>query len=159
MLSVAMFKSPLNFTSFFFFFLILILCGQAQCGLISTADGHLISDGVHNDVHFKPGMSLSLGAAGESICEESYGFLPCTRSVLGNLFLMIVYGYLMLLAATYLSKGSELLLEILGPGLVGGLFVPLLGSLPDAMLILGKYSLLCYVFITFLFLFSQTFIV
>ena len=28
----------------------------------------------------------------------------------------------MFLAATYLSSGSELLLEILGPGIVGGLF-------------------------------------
>lgn len=43
----------------------------------------------------------------------------------------------MFLAATYLSSGSELLLEILGPGLVGGLLLPSLGALPDAMLILG----------------------
>lgn len=42
----------------------------------------------------------------------------------------------MYLAATYLSAGSELLLEILGPGIVGGLFLPVLGALPDAMLIL-----------------------
>lgn len=70
------------------------------------------------------------------MCEETYGFLPCTTTVLGNLFLILVYGYLMFLAATYLSSGSELLLEILGPGIVGGLFLPILGALPDAMLIL-----------------------
>ncbi|EPS72526.1 sodium/calcium exchanger protein, partial [Genlisea aurea] len=70
------------------------------------------------------------------ICEQTYGFLPCTSTVLGNLFLCAVYGYLMYLAATYLSAGSELLLEILGPGIVGGLFLPVLGALPDAMLIL-----------------------
>lgn len=46
----------------------------------------------------------------------------------------------MFLAATYLSAGSELLLEILGPGIVGGLFLPILGALPDAMLILGTPS-------------------
>ncbi|KAF5192115.1 Calcium-binding ef-hand [Thalictrum thalictroides] len=40
------------------------------------------------------------------------------------------------MAASYLSQGSELLLEILGPGIVGGLFLPMLGALPDAMLIL-----------------------
>uniref|UniRef100_A0A804L679 Sodium/calcium exchanger membrane region domain-containing protein n=1 Tax=Musa acuminata subsp. malaccensis TaxID=214687 RepID=A0A804L679_MUSAM len=39
-------------------------------------------------------------------------------------------------AATYLSSGSELLLEIMGPGIIGGLFLPILGALPDAMLIL-----------------------
>ncbi|KAL7218330.1 hypothetical protein ACSBR2_011573 [Camellia fascicularis] len=42
----------------------------------------------------------------------------------------------MFLAATNLSNASELLLKILGPGIVGGLFLPILGSLPDAMLIL-----------------------
>ncbi|XP_020251410.1 uncharacterized protein LOC109828852 [Asparagus officinalis] len=55
---------------------------------------------------------------------------------MGNLFLVIAYGFLMFKAATYLSSGSELLLEILGPGLVGGLLLPILGALPDAMLIL-----------------------
>lgn len=57
----------------------------------------------------------------------------------------------MFVAATYLSGGSELLLEILGPGVVGGLFLPMLGALPDAMLILGTSSvfsldLLCFDF-------------
>ncbi|CAN1249039.1 Sodium/calcium exchanger NCL [Linum perenne] len=74
----------------------------------------------------------------EESCEQSYGFMPCTTTALGNTFLIIVYGYLMFLAATYLSSGSELLLEILGPGIVGGLFLPALGALPDAMLILGS---------------------
>lgn len=79
--------------------------------------------------------------------------MPCTTTAAGNLFLIIVYGYLMFLAATYLSAGSELLLAILGPGLVGGLCLPALGALPDAMLILGKnyttiyfYSYLDYKF-------------
>ncbi|CAO2836223.1 unnamed protein product [Amaranthus hypochondriacus] len=76
-----------------------------------------------------------LFSAAES-CEQTYGFLPCTTTVLGNCFLIIVYGYLMYMGATYLSNGSELLLEILGPGIVGGLFLPILGALPDSMLIL-----------------------
>ncbi|PON98395.1 hypothetical protein TorRG33x02_056290 [Trema orientale] len=131
-----MFKAT-HFTSFFFFFffvLLMILCGQAHCRLITTdqSSADLVSDGVHHPL-------ASLGrAALSSTCEESYGFLPCTTSVVGNLFLIMVYGYLMFLAATYLSSGSELLLEILGPGLVGGLFLPMLGSLPDAILILGN---------------------
>ncbi|KAF4348628.1 hypothetical protein F8388_008550 [Cannabis sativa] len=54
------------------------------------------------------------------------------------MFLILVYGFLMFTSATYLSNGSELLLEILGPGLIGGLFLPILGALPDAMLILGN---------------------
>lgn len=73
-----------------------------------------------------------------SVCEQTYGFMPCTDTGLGNLFLIIVYGYLMYVGATYLSDGSELLLDILGPGIIGGLFLPVLGALPDALLILGN---------------------
>lgn len=69
-------------------------------------------------------------------CEMTYGFLPCTETAGGNLFLALAYGFLMFKSATYLSAGSELLLEILGPGIVGGLFLPILGALPDALLIL-----------------------
>lgn len=58
---------------------------------------------------------------------------------MGNLFLAVVYGYIMFTAATYLSSGSELLLDVLGPGIIGGLFLPLLGALPDALLILGLF--------------------
>ncbi|MBA0771107.1 hypothetical protein Gotri_019628 [Gossypium trilobum] len=95
----------------------------------------LVSDGI-STVKNPPFLSLKPLFSAEESCEQTYGFLPCTTTVLGNLFLIIVYGYLMFLAATYLSNGSELLLEILGPGIVGGLFLPVLGALPDAMLIL-----------------------
>lgn len=138
------------FTSFFLFFL--ILCGQSHCRFITdrTSSSDLVSDGVHNhrdQSYLRLFDQFSYGA--ESTCEQTYGFLPCTTTVLGNLFLILVYGYLMFTAATYLSNGSELLLEILGPGIVGGLFLPVLGALPDAMLILGtcfRFSLRIYFF-------------
>ncbi|OMO74858.1 Calcium-binding EF-hand [Corchorus capsularis] len=95
----------------------------------------LVSDGI-SAVKNPPYLLLKPQFSAEESCEQTYGFLPCTTTALGNLFLIIVYGYFMYLAATYLSNGSELLLEILGPGIVGGLFLPILGALPDAMLIL-----------------------
>lgn len=76
-------------------------------------------------------------AAAAEGCERTYGVLPCTTTAVGNLFLVLSYGFLMYKAATCLSSGSELLLQILGPGIVGGLFLPILGALPDALLILG----------------------
>ncbi|KAG8386380.1 hypothetical protein BUALT_Bualt03G0142800 [Buddleja alternifolia] len=109
----------------------LILCGLTY-GRFIPDQSDLVSDGVHSS---KVSQFLRLGVA-EETCEQTYGFLPCTSTALGNLFLILVYGYLMFLAATYLSTGSELLLEILGPGIVGGLLLPILGALPDAMLIL-----------------------
>ncbi|XP_042061109.1 sodium/calcium exchanger NCL-like [Salvia splendens] len=102
----------------------LLLCGCAYARLISDP-ADLISSAPF----------LRLYAADEA-CEQTYGFMPCTSSGIGSLFLILVYGYLMFLAATYLSAGSELLLELLGPGIVGGLFLPILGALPDALLIL-----------------------
>ncbi|PSR96389.1 Vacuolar cation/proton exchanger like [Actinidia chinensis var. chinensis] len=105
--------------------------------LAAAADGRLITGGSPSDL-VSDGVSLQqllhLGSAAS--CDQTYGFMPCTTTAVGNLFLIAVYGYLMYLAATYLSSGSELLLKIFGPGIVGGLFLPILGALPDAMLIL-----------------------
>lgn len=117
--------------------LLLILCGSANARFITRhpSSSDLVSDGGVRQVRGPPFLVLDRFSA-ESSCEQTYGFLPCTTSVIGNLFLIVVYGYLMFLAATYLSSGSELLLEILGPGIIGGLFLPILGALPDAMLIL-----------------------
>lgn len=128
---------------------LLFLCGQVHARFFvrRLSDSDLVSDGIHNS-RDSPHNSLllltrPLGFSAESTCEQTYGFLPCTTTVFGNLFLILVYGFLMYKAATYLSNGSELLLEILGPGIIGGLFLPILGALPDAMLILGEDFLTC----------------
>lgn len=129
------------YTLFFF----MILCGFTYGRFISDSPD-LVSDGVHTHASSLPSFIRMYTA--EETCEQTYGFMPCTSTALGNLFLIIVYGYLMFQAATYLSSGSELLLEILGPGIVGGLFLPILGALPDAMLILGtnQFSLFHRIF-------------
>ncbi|KAI8557829.1 hypothetical protein RHMOL_Rhmol04G0041000 [Rhododendron molle] len=106
--------------------LLLLLCAF-------VAHGRLISDG---GLHQQPELLRLKTSAAASSCDQTYGFMPCTTTVLGNLFLILAYGYLMYLGATYLTSGSEMLLEILGPGIIGGLFLPILGALPDAMLIL-----------------------
>ncbi|RDX69426.1 Sodium/calcium exchanger NCL [Mucuna pruriens] len=111
---------------------ILILCGHAHARFFSR---DLVSDGGEGK-NWDSLLRLPTALTAESTCEQTYGFLPCTTTVLGNLFLIVIYGFLMFKAATFLSAGSELLLEILGPGIVGGLFLPILGALPDAMLIL-----------------------
>ncbi|KAK1553938.1 hypothetical protein Q3G72_005512 [Acer saccharum] len=84
----------------------------------------------------------SLSAEAEPTCMQTYGFLPCTTTVLGNLFLIIVYGHLMFVAANYLAGGSELQLKTHGPGVFEGLCLPIFGAFPGAMTILGKRQLL-----------------
>jgi len=54
----------------------------------------------------------------------------------GLLFMTVVYGYILLTAAEQIGKGSELLLTVFGPGIVGGLVIPILGAIPDGMIIL-----------------------
>nr|POE84192.1 hypothetical protein CFP56_74208 [Quercus suber] len=123
---------------------LLILCVPTYGRFLTQShplSADLISDGVH-DRDSGWGSYLVLNRlSGESststsTCDQTYGFLPCTTSLMGNLFLMVVYGYLMYLAAKSLSDGSEHLLEILGPGFVGGLVLPILGALPEALLVL-----------------------
>lgn len=135
--------------------LLLLLLSSAAVGsrpVVEPSQLDPISDGVDARPHQPRGqpyllLPRSFYASSDS-CEQTYGFMPCTSTWIGNLFLILVYGYLLYLAATFLSSGSELLLEILGPGLIGGLFLPMLGALPDALLILGKSSCwLAHVFI------------
>ncbi|KAF9611350.1 hypothetical protein IFM89_030686 [Coptis chinensis] len=130
------FKPPQHLLLLFFTLLTLFPFTQAR---FLTTNNDLVSDGF-NDTQYSKYFPLSLYktnlVSASETCEETYGFLPCTTTALGNLFLIVVYGFMMFTAARYLSNGSELLLEILGPGIVGGLFLPVLGALPDAMLIL-----------------------
>ena len=97
------------------------------------------------------GSRLATGAAAtRERCEQSYGFLPYTTTVLGNLFLVLEYAFVMYKVTMYLSAGSELLLEIMGVGLVGGLLLPILSALPDALLMVSSlsvrspHSVLCF---------------
>ncbi|KAM1493616.1 hypothetical protein PS1_025746 [Malus domestica] len=127
--------------------LLLEQAGPGQSRSITNDDVPLsmVTDGgnqllLQNQNVWKPffsGLMDSLFSS-DSSCEQTYGFLPCTSTVLGNIFLVLVYGYMMFLSAKLLSNGSEILLQILGPGIVGGLFLPLLGSLPDATIILAS---------------------
>jgi Ca2+/Na+ antiporter len=61
--------------------------------------------------------------------------MPCSTSLGGNAALLVIYGFALLKAAQFLSEGSELLLEVMSPGIIGGLVLPILGAFPDALLI------------------------
>ncbi|WCJ30853.1 sodium/calcium exchanger family protein / calcium-binding EF hand family protein [Euphorbia peplus] len=115
--------------------------------IILACPGHsrlfTVSDGVDTgSIDLKPDFIRQNGlfSSESSIisCEETYGFLPCTNTVVGNIFLILVYGSMMFFSAKMLSDGSEILLQILGPGIIGGLFLPLLGALPDSAIILAS---------------------
>eukprot|EP00741_Cyanophora_paradoxa_P001378 tig00000480_g1334.t1 len=66
--------------------------------------------------------------AEEAIGECVNEFFPCSRTITGNLFLMLAYGFLLARGSKLIADGSELLMQILDPGIIGGLVLPLLGG-------------------------------
>ncbi|KAF8043412.1 hypothetical protein BT93_A1673 [Corymbia citriodora subsp. variegata] len=121
------------------FLLPVILLSLVSCVRTRPIEENSASDIIFEAVRYvkQPMMYLSRLISSDD-CDQTYGFLPCTTTVWGNVFLILAYGYLMFLAAKLLSNGSEILLQILGPGIIGGLFLPILSSLPDATIILAS---------------------
>ncbi|KAL1567241.1 sodium/calcium exchanger NCL2-like [Salvia divinorum] len=74
----------------------------------------------------------------EMICRQLYGFLPCSESVGGHLFLILVYEYLLFHGESYVASGGERIFKILGPGAFGASAFQLIGSLPEALILLGS---------------------
>lgn len=69
-------------------------------------------------------------------CELQYGFLPCTTGLWGRLFLIVVYQYLMSIAQSYISEGSDKFFSIVGPGVFGASLFHVLGNFPTLFIIL-----------------------
>ena len=55
--------------------------------------------------------------------------------MVGNFFLLLVYALLLAYGAKQINGGSDRLLEIFEPGLIGGVLLPTLGAFPDAAVI------------------------
>lgn len=54
----------------------------------------------------------------------------------GQLFMLLAYGYILFVSANVIGDGSDILMEFYGAGVVGGLVIPILGAVPDGMMIL-----------------------
>lgn len=74
----------------------------------------------------------------EEFCEQMYGFLPCSKSMTGHLFLIVVYEFLLFRGESYVASGGERIFKILGPGVFGASAFQVIGSLPEALILLGK---------------------
>ncbi|KAL3652602.1 hypothetical protein CASFOL_002283 [Castilleja foliolosa] len=100
----------------------------------------LISDGVDEN-QFSSNNPISMDSSGEghlSKCEQMYGFLPCSETVAGHLFLIIVYEYLLFHAESYVDSGGKRVFKILGPGVFGASAFQVIGSLPEALILLAS---------------------
>nr|KYP40484.1 hypothetical protein KK1_038172 [Cajanus cajan] len=65
-----------------------------------------------------------------------YGFLPCSSNILGHLFQILVYEYLLFHGESYLAAGGEQIFNILGPGVFGANVFDILGALPESLVLL-----------------------
>ena len=61
---------------------------------------------------------------------------PCSDKIVGNIVLILFYGLTLGFAAKLISDGAELLLDLgLPAGLIGGVILPVLGAVPDSVMI------------------------
>lgn len=68
--------------------------------------------------------------------EQVSGIFPVSRTIVGNIILIVFYGLLLAFGAKLISDGAELLLEVTNPVVIGGLVLPVLGAVPDSAIIL-----------------------
>lgn len=103
----------------------------------SSSDG-LVSDGIdQEDKKFSSYLLLNGTVDSTEKCEHMYGFLPCSESLLGHLFLILVYEYLLFHGESYVASGGERIFKILGPGVFGASAFQILGALPESVILLG----------------------
>ncbi|KAK3039928.1 hypothetical protein RJ639_027763 [Escallonia herrerae] len=118
----------------FTFFLLLLITPYFGYGRFMGDDISLVSDafsiGQNNQ------QSHNLTVLSTVTCEPTYGFLPCTTAVWGQLFLIVVYEYLLSIGEKYVSDGSELFFQMIGPNVFGGSLFHLLGTIPEVALVL-----------------------
>ena len=117
------------------FLAMLVSTGTYGHIVANLASFELVHDGVGEGqkpvfVAFKQLASL------DRYCNHGYGFMLCTTTVLGNIFLVLVYGCLMLFAGKFLNEGSEFFYLCSAHFWV---FLPLLSSLLDAFISIGMH--------------------
>ncbi|XP_048321137.2 sodium/calcium exchanger NCL2 [Ziziphus jujuba] len=113
-------------------------------------DSYLVSDGI-DDVDYEDDMGLNQASSSSSFlvlpkgseseeeeCEQMYGFLPCSNSIFGHVFLIVVYEYLLFHGESYVAAGGENIFKILGPGVFGASAFHVLGALPESLILLAS---------------------
>ncbi|XP_021293888.1 sodium/calcium exchanger NCL1-like [Herrania umbratica] len=116
--------------------LVLILTINYGSGSRSIKEeSSLLSDGM-DQTGKSSVLELDLPTTTTVTCEPIYGFLPCTTTLWGQLFLLVVYEYLLSLSEEFISSGSNLFFQMFGTGIFGASLFHILGMIPQIMLVL-----------------------
>lgn len=116
----------------------IMLANPINCGLItSNSSSGLFSDGI-GEAQQPDFVVFGRWPLWNGSYSQTAGFMPCTTTVPGNIFLFLVYVSWMLFSVKLLCDGAEILMEVVSPRITGGVFLPLLSSLLDATISIGK---------------------
>ncbi|KAI3789557.1 hypothetical protein L2E82_02356 [Cichorium intybus] len=119
--------------------ILILLTGKVTGRVLHYSTSELISDGTDDPTGEKGSSFLHLKGIDdfpEEHCEQMYGFLPCSENLLGHLFLIVVYEYLLFHGESYVSSGGKRIFQILGPGIFGASAFQVLGFLPESLILL-----------------------
>ncbi|XP_059663878.1 sodium/calcium exchanger NCL2-like isoform X2 [Cornus florida] len=116
-----------------FFLLLVITSTHLGYSRLVSEKTSLVSDGIGG--HARQSTPI-VELKSTVTCEPTYGFLPCTTEIWGQLFLIVVYEYLLFLGDQYVAAGSELFFKIIGPGIFGASLFQVLGTIPVVVLML-----------------------
>ncbi|KAI4333604.1 hypothetical protein L6164_018388 [Bauhinia variegata] len=128
--------------AFFSFVVFLVLVAKVESRFLRSNVSELVSDGVDGGKPNKDSSYLLLkgieSSESERECEQMYGFLPCSTSIYGHLFLVLVYEYLLFHGESYLAAGGKQIFAMLGPGVFGASAFDILGALPESLILLAS---------------------
>ncbi|KAM3748294.1 hypothetical protein ACB098_05G097600 [Castanea mollissima] len=117
-----------------FIILLVILIPHSGNSRSFRENSNLISDVIDQISH---SSILEVDVKATTVtCEPTYGFLPCTTKVWGQLFMIIVYEFLLSLAEKYVSSGTDLFFQMFGTGIFGASLFHMLGTIPQVGLVL-----------------------
>ncbi|XP_031247132.1 sodium/calcium exchanger NCL2-like isoform X2 [Pistacia vera] len=96
---------------------------------------NLLSDGMNRTTH--ESQVLELIELGTTVtCEPVYSFLPCSSTVWGQLFMLVVYELLLSLSQQIIQSGSNLFFQMFGTGIFGASLFNVLGMFPQIILVI-----------------------
>lgn len=133
------YKKMRNFTkTTYYAFILFLLAAKVRGRFLRYSSSDLISDGIDHVEGNQSSFLLLKGLDSEEECEQMYGFLPCSYTPLGHLFLILVYEYLLFHGESYVNSGGERIFKILGPGIFGASAFHVLDSLPESLILLAS---------------------
>ncbi|KAJ9551728.1 hypothetical protein OSB04_015773 [Centaurea solstitialis] len=127
-------------TYYYTLFILSLLAVKVAGRYFHDSAPELAVDGISG--HTQPGQSSFLRLQGmdsskEYCCsEQMFGFFPCSSTLVGHFFLIVVYEYLLFQGESLVVCGGSRLFEILGPGVFGASAFPVLDPLPESLIVL-----------------------